>query len=340
MKKISLLLLGLAVALASCTGTPHPPLPPVPTSASVTGAHQPKFLHEYELDLGVYPSSIVGGSDGAMWFGTYPYYTNHPAIHLGVARISLHGKVAYHDFGRGVYDVVENTDGNVWFTNPYVRPYTVGFITPGGTITQYDVAGGGDPESIAADPGGHLWFTRFGAKDDLWEIATSGETLAKYNIKSGNAAHVAYGNTGLMWFDVLGNPALVGRITPRGKRLAAIPGPSYIPGPMALGPDGRMWICDGGSVAAVDGALNVTIYSIPGGGGLDGITAGPDGNLWATDFINSAIVRITPSGVMTEYATPTPNMLPFAIGVGPDGNIWFTEIQSQTDVSKIGVLRP
>ena len=67
---------------------------------------------------------------------------------------------------------------------------------------------------------------------------------------------------------------------------------------------------------------------------------GPDGNLWATYSEYGRIVRVTTDGTMTEYPTPTPSMIPDAIAVGSDGNIWFTEIQQQTDVSKIGVLRP
>jgi virginiamycin B lyase len=43
------------------------------------------------------------------------------------------------------------------------------------------------------------------------------------------------------------------------------------------------------------------------------------------------IGRITPAGVITEYALPKSANGPwvtFAICVGPDGNIWFNDVSS------------
>jgi hypothetical protein len=55
------------------------------------------------------------------------------------------------------------------------------------------------------------------------------------------------------------------------------------------------------------------------------ITAGPDGNLWFTEFRGNRIGRITPAGVVTEFPIPTAASGPHDITVGPDGNLWFTE---------------
>jgi virginiamycin B lyase len=58
------------------------------------------------------------------------------------------------------------------------------------------------------------------------------------------------------------------------------------------------------------------------------IAAGPDGNLWFTDYGGGvgAIGRITTNGAITQYATPTALSGPLAIAAGPDGNMWFTEL--------------
>ena len=57
-----------------------------------------------------------------------------------------------------------------------------------------------------------------------------------------------------------------------------------------------------------------------------GITAGPDGNLWFTEFNGDRIGRITPAGVITEFSTGmTAGAQPAFITAGPDGNFWFTE---------------
>jgi virginiamycin B lyase len=61
--------------------------------------------------------------------------------------------------------------------------------------------------------------------------------------------------------------------------------------------------------------------------GPEGITAGPDGNLWFVERTADKIARITPAGQIAEYAVPTPGSEPLGVTVGPDGRIWFTEQQ-------------
>src|ERR1700686_2706188 len=51
-------------------------------------------------------------------------------------------------------------------------------------------------------------------------------------------------------------------------------------------------------------AQTVTEFPIPNGFLTKGITVGPDGNLWFAEYIS--IGRITPSGVITTFLTPTP----------------------------------
>jgi uncharacterized protein (TIGR03437 family) len=56
------------------------------------------------------------------------------------------------------------------------------------------------------------------------------------------------------------------------------------------------------------------------------IAAGPDGNMWFTDY-PSSIGCITPASLVTEYpASATAASHPFGIAAGPDGNLWFTEM--------------
>ena len=71
-----------------------------------------------------------------------------------------------------------------------------------------------------------------------------------------------------------------------------------------------------------------------------GITAGPDGNVWVTDWQHGGLVRVTTGGVATEFPIPIPNARPSGITVGPDGDIWYTQIQAQTDLASIGSLKP
>jgi virginiamycin B lyase len=70
-----------------------------------------------------------------------------------------------------------------------------------------------------------------------------------------------------------------------------------------------------------------TEYTIPTAGSDPlGVTAGPDGAVWFTEQNTNKIGRITTSGVITEFAIPTSNSVPYGITTaGPDGALWFVE---------------
>src|SRR5262245_20144580 len=58
------------------------------------------------------------------------------------------------------------------------------------------------------------------------------------------------------------------------------------------------------------------------------ITAGPDGNLWFTEYTtgNIGIGMINPAThAITDFPIPSANADPRGITAGPDGNLWFTE---------------
>jgi hypothetical protein len=65
-----------------------------------------------------------------------------------------------------------------------------------------------------------------------------------------------------------------------------------------------------------------------------GITAGPDGALWFTEFIEGKIGRISTSGVFTEYGIPAGGE-PNGITAGPDGALWFTDYITFSDIGRI-----
>src|ERR1700730_13978538 len=50
---------------------------------------------------------------------------------------------------------------------------------------------------------------------------------------------------------------------------------------------------------------------------------GSDGNIWFSECTADKIGRITPVGVVTEFAIPIAGC-PTRMALGPDGNIWFT----------------
>jgi len=101
------------------------------------------------------------------------------------------------------------------------------------------------------------------------------------------------------------------------------------PDDITVGPDGALWFTENGptNVAGritTSGAIT-EFAGTPGAfAGARGIVAGPDGNLWFVENGRGAVAKLTPSGHITEYVTPTAGTDPTRITRGPDGNLWFT----------------
>lgn len=66
----------------------------------------------------------------------------------------------------------------------------------------------------------------------------------------------------------------------------------------------------------------VSEYELGAGTRPTALVAGPDGNLWFVQEGAPKIGRITPRGVITQFAIPTPYGAD-AIVSGPEGRLWF-----------------
>lgn len=90
-----------------------------------------------------------------------------------------------------------------------------------------------------------------------------------------------------------------------------------------LGPDGDIWMCDGGFGTTLD-------HFLPGGGVRkyelgyhpEQLTIGSDGAFWLTTN-GSTILRVTKALKITAYAVT--DFLAGGIVTGGDGNVWFVE---------------
>ena len=90
---------------------------------------------------------------------------------------------------------------------------------------------------------------------------------------------------------------------------------------------GRGWLPVLGlglALAAPLSAQRFTEFPLPLGAAPVGVTAGPDGNVWFTEFFGDQIGRITPSGTISTFQLVT-GAAPAGIAAGPDGNLWFCE---------------
>ncbi len=126
-------------------------------------------------------------------------------------------------------------------------------------------------------------------------------------------------------------------------RSVALPGSlkTVRPRPRGLRPCIRLFVIVAGIAGTAPPAPaappTITEFLVPTAGSRpNGITAGPDGNLWFTDGGFNQIGRITPTGTITEFVLPTGGSAPVGITAGPDGNLWFAE----NGGNKIGRITP
>jgi streptogramin lyase len=164
---------------------------------------------------------------------------------------------------------------------------------------------------------------------------------------------------GNLWFTETGGNK-IGRITPTGT-IDEFPAlfSGLVPWAITAGPDGNLWFTNLGSscltgcsppyddqIGRITPAGSITYFpSIFGWS--NGITSGPDGNLWFAAGVGGnldpEIVRMTPSGAITEFALPAGDTRHIAaqhVKTGSDGNLWFTKTEQTPAGGWIGRITP
>jgi streptogramin lyase len=270
---------------------------------------------------------MAAGPDGNLWF------TENGANRVG--RITPAGAIT--EFSAGISSgshpvgIVAGPDGNLWFAeNGNSR---VGRITTTQPPTAREFSTGitaaSHPTGIALGPDGNLWFTE-NSGNRIGRITTAG-TVREFSAGiSANSlpVDIAPGADGNLWFTE-GNGNRIGRITPAGVVTQFSAGISANSGldKIVGGFDGNVWFTEnkGNRIGRITAAGAVTEFSTGITAAPDGITAGPDANLWFTE-VSGRIARITPAGAVTEFSAGiSPGSTPRDIVLGSDSNLWFTE---------------
>jgi virginiamycin B lyase len=257
----------------------------------------------------------------------------------------------------GPIRITVGADGNLWFT----ENDRIGRITPSGAITEFSIPSGSGPTGdITPGPDGNLWFTESSVgltvPGAIGRISTAG-VIMEFSLPKGASPDpkgITAGPDGNLWF---GDGGSIGQITPNGTitQFNLSLDPSVEVGAVTTGPDGNLWIVTscviqtGPIIGKPTAALKVApsgkvanTYSLAPAI-RESITTGPDGNLWFTGMTlggslapSDTIGRITTTGVVTYFNTPTFDGDVAIITAGPDGNLWFTEELA----AKIGQITP
>ena len=131
-------------------------------------------------NLDAFPTSIVSGPDGALWFTE----TRGDAI----GRITLDGQITEYPLatsGAFASEITVGPDGALWFTEALGNK--VGRITPAGVVTEFPLATSDAlPGPIVAGADGALWFGERNT-NAITRMTTSGVITASHLIPAANA---------------------------------------------------------------------------------------------------------------------------------------------------------
>jgi streptogramin lyase len=285
-----LLLWGLAGCAGSDATSPAPTPAPTPgTTPSPTPIPTGTVIEFPIPDKNFGPYKIEPGPDGNLWFdGLCPNEVG-PCSPASIAKITPAG--TFTEFVvPSVVDITVGPDGNIWFVTGTVSAQpSLGNMTTTGTVQTFSARA--PSFLLTAGPDGNLWVeTEF----SLDVYSTAGVLLHSFPTNLPPASTVqslVVGPDNNIWFDANNQ-------TPAG-----------LPSPFVV----RM------TLAGV--ATTFPLSQIPD---VEGMTAGPDGNLWLCSQGGGKIGRLTTSGSLTLFALPVASE-PLRIATGPDGNLWFTQ---------------
>jgi streptogramin lyase len=258
----------------------------------LTPSKVPVFNYEFPVAAGN-PRVIVPGSDGNLWFV-------EPS---SIGRITPAGILTEFPDPNNPIDITPGPDGNLWFIEGSVGcggNGTVGRITTSGIITDFSFPT--CPHEISAGPDGNLWLTAF--DQNIYRMDSSGSITGVFPVNSCQAlclglGDITAGPDGNLWFlDQFADPSSsIGKITTSGV-ITEYPSPNVnttldriAPGPCG----GGLWFTeeDFNQVGQITTSGVITEYPVPTEGSEpQGITLGPDGNVWFTESSTSQLGRV------------------------------------------------
>jgi streptogramin lyase len=226
-------------------------------------------------------------------------------------------------------NIIEGSDGNMWFWATKTGDKVYGKVTPDGAITTYDA-----PSNLllpvfhAVGSDGNLWFTD---TDDAVGYVTPDGGLQRYSRPfDSTPTSMTVDQSGNLWFTerrshkinyiVPGQPIVTFGAVP-------LSGPSGI----VLGPDGKVWFLEafGNKIKSVtsDGTITEIINLSTYGTSPSGLAINPsDGQALVTMASNGKVVKVSAAGTASAYDLLQNDGISLSVAErGPDNKLWYTD---------------
>lgn len=331
-----------AAMLASCGGgASNIALPPSQTARAPISAGTPNPatcgpITEFAAGVDE-PFDIVAAPDGALWYTSRGETTQNMFAHMtegGVVSLTS-------DVGQPLM-LAWGPDGRLWFTNDGGQVDAWNPST--GALSVYTVPSGEGAftNAIVAGPDGNMWFTELGNSENvpgrIGRISMTG-TVTEYDIAVAGAQpnKIIVGPDGNLWannFNSIAAGKKLYRISTAGAvTVFTLSGTNVGSDDLTAGPDGAIWFTDrfDDQIGRFGLDSSTKLFPLAPGRNPWAITTGSDGALYFTErggYTPSAIARMTTTGVVTEYRTPTNSDGLLFITNGRDRAVWFTDFSN------------
>jgi virginiamycin B lyase len=162
----------------------------------------------------------------------------------------------------------------------------------------------------------------------LLAAMSGGSGIQEYPVPTAQSAPEGMTVTGsTAWFAESG-PGKIGEITEGGSiteypipAQPSMPAGDSIPQGITAGPDGNLWFTTYSYTGRMTPDGSFTFFPITPYNDAYDITPGPDGNVWFTE-VGGSVGYVTPNGAITEYAVGAGIHPAYITGLG--GSLWFT----------------
>ncbi len=216
-------------------------------------------ISEYSIpDIGADCGGLANGPDNNIWFikGTTGKISRWNITNNTETEFNL------PPLGGGCLSgLISGPDNNLWFTHESGK---IGKMTLSGTVTTYDIPGGGVGMQMSVGPDGNIWFSNI-ISNTLVKITTDGN-ITSFSMPVGVSGGygITTGADNHIWVSSMNNKIAKFNIGSEEFNVYDAPADSY-PMLLSLGGDGNVWFGSAGGlgIGRIDQSGVATMFDLP-----------------------------------------------------------------------------